>query len=903
MGNARSRSAQPRRLGYILTWVWCAVLLGGLIVTGPQAVASDAQVLEKLEQLRTSARSALREKDLTVAYELAVQAAKIGADALGILDPGNLESYLLVSEAAGQLGQTAVSIEYAENAFSVLEANETLSTGRSAGDVLRALGIAYGRSGDYETAEEMLMAAQVNHEEKLGSAAPEVASDLVALVELYLRADNPLALKEVPGLLKRARTIREMHFEQLSPELAEIWMLFGEAIVASIADVPKEDRRALEAAANAGELALNNAERILAEHFHRSHAALVRIDRAKGDLAVRLGRLDEAFDAYALALEAGGEHPSAADALRFATLAAARDDPALTLAACKAANTISYAEFEEFSRWANLPSELKYRGRIGVAQRLCLSLIYGLAISPNEKAHALVEIVLRWRSAAVRAERALLGRLRNEGDLVSLQDTAALNQARSRLSVALIKQVRTRADDLTDIESALNDVGHYEEIITLNTMHRDSYDDGGIVTASDAASALSAHEIMLFFIKLDIEDVQAHLSLRRHFWRNEHYAALLLEPSGDASLIDLGAVGTLDAGINDALKRFRSADPLDPAPQLAVMTELYDLVWKPIAQTVKKFEVVHVFTEGVLSFVPLVALADERGRFVGEDTQLMYHSSPRDIVAAGDQRRPAERDGLIIAAPDFGDVRDSLVGPGNALAFRELAGSRAEQTAIADILGSDVVALTGPRATEAELQQLTKSRFVHFATHGFFLNEAAGSHLNEVNSQLIEKSFDPINREIDMVRSGLALAGANTGVSDAPGYDGVLTALKIVGLDFSATELVTLSACETGLGTSVNDEGVFGLRLAFELAGARNLIMSLWVVHGRELRQQMTMLYKLIEGGDAPAAALHKVQKARIRWYREHMGKAPPAQWAAFVAQAHGPIAHGDKGPQTINRE
>ena len=105
--------------------------------------------------------------------------------------------------------------------------------------------------------------------------------------------------------------------------------------------------------------------------------------------------------------------------------------------------------------------------------------------------------------------------------------------------------------------------------------------------------------------------------------------------------------------------------------------------------------------------------------------------------------------------------------------------------------------------------------------------------------------------------------------------------------DLMATELVTLSACETGVGTLETDEGVVGLRQAFELAGARNLVMSLWKVKGVEGKQQMSALYAYLQAGRSPAEALRQVQIDRIAWYRDHIGAAPPLVWGALIVQTH----------------
>ena len=304
------------------------------------------------------------------------------------------------------------------------------------------------------------------------------------------------------------------------------------------------------------------------------------------------------------------------------------------------------------------------------------------------------------------------------------------------------------------------------------------------------------------------------------------------------------------------------------------------------------------------------------GRRLIDDYQISYLSCGRDVLRFGAATTGQPGVPLVVADPDFdletGDRREPaaaqsrlLVPPArprqenpgdaeqpvlatspapraigrhsrdldrdrSAYHFHRLPGTRAEGERVAALL--DVSPWLDATALEGRLKTACRSpRILHLATHGFFLPDQQRD-LNREGRGLgfdfgeFSGARDGLARlsgpmmENPMLRSGLALAGANTwlkaGNPPEEAEDGLLTAEDVTGLDLLATELVVLSACETGLGQVHVGEGVFGLRRAFVLAGAKTLVMSLWKVPDEPTRELMEDFYGRLLAGQGRAEAL-----------------------------------------------
>ncbi len=209
----------------------------------------------------------------------------------------------------------------------------------------------------------------------------------------------------------------------------------------------------------------------------------------------------------------------------------------------------------------------------------------------------------------------------------------------------------------------------------------------------------------------------------------------------------------------------------------------------------------------------------------------------------------------------------------------ELPGTKKETEAISALLTSYkrmAKLYLGAQASEEQVKALNNPAILHIATHGFFLPDEDSEDDKTLGFSTEQARQNPL------LRSGLLMAGAAAQQNNLLKQDdGILTAYEASLLNLQNTDLVTLSACETGLGDLINGQGVYGLQRAFLTAGARSVVMSLWVVDDDATQQLMTEFYKNYLGntpaGKGKREALRKAQLA-VRKHYPH-----PYHWGAFV--------------------
>ncbi len=395
-----------------------------------------------------------------------------------------------------------------------------------------------------------------------------------------------------------------------------------------------------------------------------------------------------------------------------------------------------------------------------------------------------------------------------------------------------------------------------------------------------------------------------------HPERGAEYLAFVKRAGADAILVvGLGARAAIDSAVAEWNRAVRGSAHAAKRDELRAASdarargaELRELVWTPIEPRVQEARRLFLVPDAALHLTSFAALPVAESDFLLDRVETIhYAAAERDLVLlagtpAGGSSSPD--DGmLVVGGPRFDDpslfaslngsktraVVASSVLPGTiplrgalpdcaelaTLRFAPLPGSSREAREVGSIWKSakrgPVVRLEGSDASEPRVKAAAPgNRVLHFATHSFVLDASCRAPL----------------------ASGLALAGSN--LRDAAGEneeDGILTAEEIASLDLSSAEWAVLSSCESGAGESVAGEGVFGLRRAFRVAGARTILMTLWPVDDDSAREWIRELYagrldrELTTDRAASAASRAVLDRLRAKGAIPH-----PFLWGNFLA-------------------
>ena len=440
---------------------------------------------------------------------------------------------------------------------------------------------------------------------------------------------------------------------------------------------------------------------------------------------------------------------------------------------------------------------------------------------------------------------------------------------------------RHRLDSLSSVVSDL------EGSLALESARFRDLTAGRKANFASVQTALPAGGILVEYMKYRKSDIAGDDG-------EDRYLVVVVRKQQEPVLINLGPADQIDAAVAATSDLFREMARTWPAivDSIELRSDtlhalLYDNLVLPVVHLMAGAELVLIAPDAAINLVSFGALRPLGKPFLIERFPIHYLSAGRDLVRLESEFVPAE--GLLL----LGDINyDAIDGPGDQGAdvvgvasaesrstgeferLMPLPYTGREVRQLSDIWNKDndvaATVLTGAEATEDRLKSAAPgNRIIHCATHGFF----------DVGPEAAEQAAGN-----PLLRSGLYLAGANlTRAGQAPeADDGYLTAWEVAALDLHDTEWVVLSACESGLGHVQTGEGVYGLRRAFQMAGVRTVINSLWPVPDKRTARIMKELYESEEPNLAhrmQQICLGQIEAARSRNLSDN-----PFSWAAFIA-------------------
>ncbi len=488
------------------------------------------------------------------------------------------------------------------------------------------------------------------------------------------------------------------------------------------------------------------------------------------------------------------------------------------------------------------------------------------------------------QSASALAALVLLQRKGRVLDAMS-ESFASLRRRSSSEEQSLIEQFNKTAEELArlvlngpqkltyqDHQKRILELEEEKERLETNISRRSAEFRAYLqpVTLSAIQAAIPLNAALIEFAVYRPFDPKAESN--NEAYKAPRYVAYVVRQKYGVGWCDLGDAKTIDDTIEGWRRALRDPKRSD-VRQLSRAVD--EKVMRPVRALIGNTTQLLLSPDGALNLIPFEALLDEEGRFLIERYSSSYLTSGRDLLRLG-VRHPSQGELLVMAAPSFGEPQKVSGDLSNSY-FPSLEETALEARAI-KLLFPDARVVTGKEATESVLKRVERPRMLHIATHGFFLRNATNAATNdEGNRQATRTMSSSVRSDNPLLRSGLALSGANLKGTDAD--DGILTALEASGLNLWGTKLVTLSACDTGLGEIENGEGVYGFRRAFVLAGAETLVMSLWPVSDYVTRETMTAYYEGLGRNQGRGEALRRVKLQMLK----RKDRQNPFYWASFI--------------------
>ena len=388
-------------------------------------------------------------------------------------------------------------------------------------------------------------------------------------------------------------------------------------------------------------------------------------------------------------------------------------------------------------------------------------------------------------------------------------------------------------------------------------------------------------------------------------WDRARYLASILTDNHSISTIDLGPAKDIDAAIHKMTEGIEKK--WNDSTQL--INNVYQLVIRPLKKATNDASNWFISADGELNRMPFNSLKipERNNSYLSDSVNLRLITTGRELIDLTKGPKSSRSQNLIVADPAYDAINQvsdrvtSVENKSNKKVYRSAANQnqsiwqRLKETALE---GNSIQSLIGGKllmreqATSNNVKQISAPKVVHLATHAFYLSKGSSKSDIAGEKAVLDPDKDSINNGDfynlnPLIRSGIVLSGANNDDTSRDN-DGYLTALEITQIDWDGTELVVVSGCESGRGEIRAGEGIYGLKRAIAVAGARSSLLSLWKVDDEATAAFMTSFYTRLKDGSGRGDALSATQKE----FRTHPNEdwREPYVWAAFQLS-------GDWGP------
>ena len=863
--------------------------------------ASGAEHLKLAPPLNNLAGLCSRLGKYDEAEELYERVLTINENALGPMHPRvavDLNNRAALYDAQGKYAEALPLYERA------LAINE-MALGpdhQSVAVTLQNLAVLCSRLGKHVEAERYYKRALLIHEKALGPEHPRVALTLNSLASLYSKLGE---FAEAEQLHKRALAISEKALGPEHPLVA--------TILSNLGDFQKRQDRFAEAEA-LYRRALDVHQRAYGHEHPDVAISLERLAKLYRNQA----RYNEAEPLFQQALDIrekiyGCEHPYVAETLESMSLLYRIQNNELDAERMAArAFHIRHTDFAKNGGVLVERDALEYSSEMTRSAHLFLSCSAGGAMPRAVDARRDVDIVLLSKGQVSDGMFERQRVLMKETDSVTVATAESLRLAKFQLSQLFVKgpgkdidEYRGKLDSLTKLADELE-----ADLLRHSTSFRkhQSYKD---VNSERISSMLSGNSVLVEYLKYNYYQLQPDSTIPR-------YLAIVVTPKAEPEIIDLGDASNIEPLVDQYRRHMleisipgRSPTAGDTEDYKKISQGLYARIWKQVEQRMVGCKQVLISPDGALSLLSFPSLVDGEERYLIEKYAIHHLSAGRDIIRLNDRTEsgsglfaigdpdydatalarlsiPEKAPVDYLAEPNYYSVRNVRSGCGELkdMTVTPLPFTRSEVDSVAAgwKTSSDepVAVYFGSDASEEKMKaEAPGNRVIHLATHGYYLESACQPDIpgQGPDSDTVFAGENPL------LLSGLFFAGANLhgeGADSVGAEDGILTAYEVSAMDLEGTEIVVLSACETGLGQVKEGEGIYGLRRAFQIAGVRTVVCALWSVSDRATAEMIGQLYQR-EDLSIPDR-MRELQLDKIADLRSHNKSDHPYTWGAFIA-------------------